>query len=71
RPGVLASISSILAKNSISIANVSQEERKEGKTVPVVILTHKAKEGNMRKAIAKINAMDYVTKKTVVIRIEE
>lgn len=71
RPGVLASISSILAKNSISIANVSQEERKEGKTVPVVILTHKAKEGNMRKAIAKINDMDYVTKKTVVIRIEE
>jgi hypothetical protein len=36
-----------------------------------VILTHKAKEGSMRKAIAKINKLECVTDKTVVIRIEE
>ncbi|MCK5450176.1 MAG: homoserine dehydrogenase [Candidatus Omnitrophica bacterium] len=71
KPGVLAGISSILADNEISIANVSQKERKEGETVPVVILTHKAKEGNMRKAIEKINNRDSITAKTVVIRIEE
>ncbi len=71
KPGVLAGISSILAENNISIANVSQAERKEGETVPVIILTHKAREGDMRKAIARINGLDCVTAKTVVIRIEE
>jgi len=38
--------------------------------VPVVILTHKAKEGNMQKAIKEIDKMSYVKKRTVVIRIE-
>ncbi|MDP8258085.1 MAG: homoserine dehydrogenase [Candidatus Aadella gelida] len=71
KPGVLAGISSVLAKNDISIANVSQDERKEGETVPVVILTHKAKEGNMRKAISEIDKMDWISDETVVIRIEE
>jgi len=71
KPGVLAGIASVLSKNKISIANVSQEERKEGRVVPVVILTHKAKEGNMRKAINDIDKMSCVKKKTVVIRIEE
>ncbi|MFH1552581.1 MAG: homoserine dehydrogenase [Candidatus Omnitrophota bacterium] len=71
KPGVLAGISSVLAENNISIASVTQEERKEGETVPLIILTHKAEEGSMRKAIAKIDTMDYVTDKTVVIRMEE
>ena len=71
RSGVLSEISSILAKNNISIANVSQEERKEGETVPVIILTHRAEEGKMRKAISKIDALDFITDKTVAIRMEE
>ncbi|MFH1847344.1 MAG: homoserine dehydrogenase [Candidatus Omnitrophota bacterium] len=71
RPGVLAGISSILSEHNISIASVSQEERREGETVPVIIITHKAKEGDMRKAIAKIDARDYVSAPTVIIRIEE
>ncbi|MDD5634835.1 MAG: homoserine dehydrogenase [Candidatus Omnitrophica bacterium] len=70
KPGVLAGISSILAENNISIANVFQNERKEGKAVPVLVLTHKAKEGDMRKAITRINKLSYVTDKTVAIRIE-
>jgi len=71
KPGVLASISSILAKYRISIATVAQEERREGEAVPVIILTHVAKEGNMREAIKKIDKMEYITAKTVVLRIEE
>jgi homoserine dehydrogenase len=71
KPGVLAGISGILSKHHISIANVAQEERNEGETVPVIILTHKAKEGNMRKAISEIDAADYVSSKTVVLRIED
>jgi len=71
KPGVLAGISSVLAKNGISIATVSQEERNVGEVVPVVILTHKAKEGGMRKAIEEIDSLDFIADKTVVIRMEE
>jgi homoserine dehydrogenase len=71
KPGVLAEISSILAENNISIASVSQEERKEGETVPVIILTHKAEEGKLRNAISKIDTLDFITDKTVIIRREE
>ncbi len=70
KPGVLAGISSVLAENDISIASVAQEERAEGQAVPVIILTHKAEEGNMRKAIGHIDTQDYVTDNTVVIRME-
>lgn len=69
-PGVLAGISSVLAEKRISIASMSQEERQEGKTVPVIMLTHEAREGNMREAINKIDKMRFVTRKTVVIRVE-
>ncbi len=71
KPGVLAGISGVLSEYGISIANVAQEERNEGETVPVVIITHKAREGDMRKAISKIDSLDYVTSGTVVIRIED
>jgi homoserine dehydrogenase len=71
KPGVLAGISSILADSDISIASVSQEERNVGRNVPVVILTHKAKEGDMRRAIGRINEQGYVKAETVVIRMEE
>ncbi len=71
KPGVLAGISSVLAEKNISIASVAQEERNEGAEVPVVILTHKAKEGNMRKAISYIDVQDFVLAETVVIRMEE
>jgi len=70
KPGVLSGISSVLAENDISIASMSQEERKAGKKVPVIMLTHKAREGSMRKAIDQIDKMDFVTDKTVAIRIE-
>ena len=71
KPGVLAGISSILAQNDISIASVSQEERNIGAEVPVVILTHKAKEGDMQRAIKKIDDQDFVSAETVMIRMEE
>ncbi len=70
KPGVLSGISSVLSENDISIASMSQEERKVGQTVPVIMLTHKAREGNMRNAIATIDKMDFVMDKTMVIRVE-
>jgi len=70
RPGVLAKISSVLAQNKISISTVTQKERKKGQPVPIAMLTHYANEGNMQKALAKIDKLSFIKKKTVKMRIE-
>jgi homoserine dehydrogenase len=71
RPGVLASIGGHLGTEGISLASVMQKEGFPGKGVPVIILTHAVTESNLRAAIAKIEAMDFVRDRTQVIRIEE
>ena len=70
KPGVLAKVSKILAENNISIATVSQKERKMGQVVPLVMLTHHANEGKMNRALKKIDKLSFISGKTVKIRIE-
>ncbi len=70
KPGVLAAVSKILANHSISIASVSQKARKEYEIVPIVMLTHKAKELSLARALQKIDALKAIKKKSVVIRSE-
>jgi homoserine dehydrogenase len=69
RPKVLATIATLLGEYSISIASVLQKEFNAESCVPVVMLTHKAKEKNVRTALAEIEKLDFVRKKTHVIRI--
>ncbi|MBW1971814.1 MAG: homoserine dehydrogenase [Deltaproteobacteria bacterium] len=71
RPGVLSKISGILGNEDISIASVIQKGRAVEGMVPIVMLTHEAKEKNIKKAIEKINKLDITggTKATI-IRIE-
>jgi homoserine dehydrogenase len=69
KPRVLASIATVLGKFSISIASVLQKESTEESCVPVIMLTHKAVEKNVRDALAEIEVMDFIKKKTHVIRI--
>jgi len=71
RPGVLAKISGILGKNKVSIASCFQKERRAAKTVPILMITHQAKEGNLRRALSQIDRLPIVKAKNVVIRIEE
>ena len=71
RPGILSKISGILGENNISIATVIQKARQEESAVPVVMTTYKAKEKNVQKALKKIDKLDIVLDKTVVIRIED
>ncbi|MCD5401344.1 ACT domain-containing protein, partial [candidate division NPL-UPA2 bacterium] len=71
RPGVLASISSILGEKDISIASVIQKERREGGIVPIVIMTHEAKEENVQVALQKIDQLAVVKAKTMLIRVED
>jgi homoserine dehydrogenase len=69
KPKVLAAIAAILGENQISIASVMQKEGGGENCVPVIILTHKAIEKNVRAAIIEIEKMDFIKKKTHVIRI--
>jgi homoserine dehydrogenase len=71
KPGVFAAIASCLCAQNISFASVMQKEITEEKRVPVIILTHAAKEKNIRAALAQIEALEYVKKGTQVIRIED
>lgn len=78
RPGVLASISRVLADYHISIASVLQKEKvckiagREGEhVVPLVILTHKAYERDMQKALEEIKKLPVVEGEPVLIRVEE
>jgi homoserine dehydrogenase len=70
-PGVLARIASTLAERRISIAGVQQREQNdEGKPVPLVIVTHVAREADLRAAIADIDAFPTTLAPTRLIRIE-
>ena len=71
RPGVLSKISGILGSHDISIQSMQQKGRKTNGSVPVVMLSHQAKEADVQKAIAEIDDLDVVGEKTVLIRIED
>lgn len=71
KPGVLSKISGVLGSHNISIASVIQKARHEQATVPVIMMTHEAKEGNMQEALKEIDRLDVVTEKTVCIRVDE
>jgi len=71
KPGVLAKISGVLAKFGISIASVTQKERRKAQSVPIVMITHEAKEKNLRAALDIIDRMNVIGKKSVAIRMED
>ncbi|MBP9712995.1 MAG: homoserine dehydrogenase [Sterolibacterium sp.] len=72
QPGVLADITRILADQQISIEAVIQREPDEGQTqADLILLTHQTQEKNIDAAMAKIDALPVVKRKTVRLRLEE
>ncbi|NLX18383.1 MAG: homoserine dehydrogenase [Desulfobulbus sp.] len=71
QPGVLASIAGILAKHEISIESVIQKGRKSVGAVPLVVVTHSARESAIRAALDEIDRLETVTAPVVKIRILE
>jgi homoserine dehydrogenase len=71
RPGVLSKISGILGHYGISIQSVHQKGRKTDGAVPVVMLTHLAREADVKRALTDIESLDIVSDRPVLIRIEE
>ncbi|MFH1103227.1 MAG: homoserine dehydrogenase [Pseudomonadota bacterium] len=71
QPGVLSKISGVLGNYGISIKSVHQKGRKTNGSVPVVMLSHLAKEENVIKALSEIASLDVVEDRPVLIRIED
>jgi homoserine dehydrogenase len=70
RPGVLSQVAGILGRHDISIASVIQKGRAAAQAVPVVMMTHEAREHDMRRALAAIDTLSVVAPPTMMIRVE-
>ena len=70
RPGVLAQVAGILGRHDISLVSVLQKERARNEAVPVVMMTHEARERDMRAALAAIDKLPVVAARTTMIRVE-
>jgi homoserine dehydrogenase len=73
RPGVLAEIAGVLGQHGISIASVIQhdDERTADGFVPLVIMTHTAKEKNIQTAVDEIDRQSCVRPSSVRMRVHE
>jgi homoserine dehydrogenase len=72
RPGVIAAVAGILGDAGISIEAIHQQEPGEDDThVPLVMLTHRVREGQMNAAIARIEALDSIRGSVTRIRVEQ
>ena len=69
QPGVLAQVTAILGRHGISVASINQREGGEDRTVPVVITTHKSREGAVQLALKEIDALGTILRPTVCVRI--
>ncbi|MBF8258013.1 MAG: homoserine dehydrogenase [Actinobacteria bacterium] len=70
KPGVLSKIAGVLGAHSISISSVIQKGRKEESAVPIFIVTHNARESDMRAALEETDRLPVVLDRTRRIRIE-
>jgi homoserine dehydrogenase len=75
QPGVLARVSGVLGEHGVSIEQMVQDGRSTGnagRPVPIVMLTHEARERDVRAALAVIDAMtDIIAHPTNALRIEQ
>jgi homoserine dehydrogenase len=70
KPGVLSKIAGVLGAHSISISSVLQKGRRAESAVPIYIVTHHAKESDMRAALSETDRLPVVMDRTRMIRIE-
>jgi len=68
-PGVLGQICTTLGKHGVSIASCFQHEESDINPAHVVIMSHHALESSVRTAVEEIDAQQFITEKTVVIRV--
>ena len=69
QPGVMAQVAAVLGKYEVSISAILQHESAENNHVPIVITTHRAKEGALQRAIAEINSLPVIQPPAACLRI--
>jgi len=70
KPGVLSKISGVLGEYAISIESVVQKGRDAGQAVPLVFMTHEAREADVRHALGEIDTLGVTLGAPALIRIE-
>jgi homoserine dehydrogenase len=60
RPGIIASLATILAKNAISVDAVLQLPGEDRQDLPFVITVEKTSEGSIRKALAEMASLPFM-----------
>ena len=71
RAGVMADVTRILSDNNISIEAMLQKEPVDGSAfVPVILLTHNVKEGQVNQAIEQLQRLTSINADVVRIRVE-
>ena len=69
KPGVLSSITKILANNKISVRRLIQIPDNKKKTASIVIITHATKQINSDKCVRSLQKNKNVLKKPVLLRL--
>ncbi len=70
QPGVLGQVAGILGRHEISITSMIQPERQIVGAVPIVLMTHEAREADVRAALAEIDGLEVIRDESRFIRIE-
>ncbi len=70
QPGVLAAVADILGHHRISLEAVMQKERHATQSVPLVLLTHRTREGNLQAAVSRIMQLASVEGEPLLLRME-
>ncbi len=72
KPGVLGIVATELGRHNISLASVVQKEpHTSGRSVPVVVLTHPARERDVTAALRALEEMQAIGPRSVRLRIED
>ncbi len=71
QPGSLAQVMKVMGNHQISMASVVQNERFKGGYAPVIMLTHKAREADLKAAIEEIRELEVSGAEPVALRIED
>jgi len=71
RPGVLSRIAQVFAGEGISIESVIQKGAEDAESVPIVIMTHAARERAMAKAMQRFGELDVVHGPVQLIRVKD
>lgn len=67
-PGVLAAVADVFAKHNVSIRSVWQEGHGEG--AQLVLITHRAREGDLQQTVEALRGLPAVTEVQSVMRVE-